>query len=748
MSDNHTNSSNTFNPPQNPEEDEIDLGELIATLLDGKVLIIVITLIALAVGVVSSFLMTPIYKADAMLQVEDSSSASPLGALEGVSGIFESKSPIQGEIEIIKSRMILGNAINKLHLDIFAQPKFFPVIGKAIARQYQSKNKGKISDPLFGSPEYAWGGESIKVSTLNVPQHWLGKKITLIVGQKGQFTLTDNDEQTIKGYVGKIVSKTIEGEEFRVYISVLNARPGTHFMLQKQPKSIAIQALNGKLSISEKGKKTGILSFTMESPFPLLAKNVLNEIANIYTQSSVEQKSAEAKKTLAFLDKQLPLIKNQLEVATTALNNYRQQQGSIDLTIETQGVLTGIVEQRTKITLLQQKRDELRGSFTAFHPSIIAIDKQISRLQAQIGQYNKKIADLPETQQVILRLSRDVQVNTELYTTLLNNSQTLKVAKAGTIGDVRIIDYAVLPLSPIKPKKSLIIAISTLLGLILAIAWVFIRKALHQGIEDPDFLEQHLDIPVYATVPLSPNQKALADRIKKGKASDKSMVLAIEDKDDLAVESLRSLRTTLHFAFLEAKNNIIMITGPSPGIGKSFISINLATVLADSGKKILLIDGDMRKGLMNKSFNMERDNGLSELILNEIDSKTAIRTITDCQIDFIPTGELPPNPSELLLHENFAVLLEELDEHYDHIIIDSPPILAVTDACVIGRMASATLLVVRSGEHSLRELQQSVKRFRQNDVNLKGIVFNGVPVSTSRYGVYNRYVYQYSYKDD
>jgi tyrosine-protein kinase Etk/Wzc len=310
-----------------------------------------------------------------------------------------------------------------------------------------------------------------------------------------------------------------------------------------------------------------------------------------------------------------------------------------------------------------------------------------------MNENDKQIERLPETQQVILRLSRDVKVNTELYTTLLNNAQTLRVAKAGTVGNVRIIDEAVPPTEPIKPKKPLIVAVSLILGLIIGVVWVFIRKALHRGIEDPDQIEKHLNIPVYATIPHSDDQAKFSEKLKKlgSLQANPTVILALENKEDLAIESLRSLRTTLHFAFLEAQNNIIMITGPSPGVGKTFVSTNLAVVLADAGKKILLIDGDMRKGFINKSLGLERENGLSDLISNSITLGEAIHPIAAANIDFIPTGSIPPNPSELLLHERFGQLLGTLSKKYDHIIIDSPPILAVTDACIIGRMASATL---------------------------------------------------------
>lgn len=734
----------------NQEDDEIDLGELIATIMDGKYLIAIITLVFLTLGVAKALIDAPIYKADAMLQVEVKSNS--LDALASVSSLMGGKESASTEIEIIKSRKVLGEAVKNLNLDIIAKPKYFPKIGAAIARRFQQQNiTDQVSAPLFGLDQYAWGGESIRIDTFSTPAGWVDKELILIAGEQGHFTLVDDNQQILEGEVGKpLIEQLGDNQQTLIlFVSLLKARPGTQFTLMKKSLVSGINDLSTNLAVVEKGKSTGILSFTFESNSPAVAARTLNEVANIYVKQNVEQKSKEAQNTLEFLDKQLPAIKDQLEASTTTLNDFRANKGSIDLNLETQNVLTGVVAIKTQLTLLQQKRDELRGKFTESHPAVVAIDKQIVRLQVQMNVNDKKIETLPETQQAILRLSRDVQVSNELYTTLLNNAQTLKVAKAGTVGDVRIIDEAIPPTESIKPKKLLIIAVSLILGVIAGVGWVFIRKAMRRGVEDPEQLEKHLNIPVYATIPHSNEQIKLSEKLKKldKKHNDQPMILAVENKEDLAIESLRSLRTTLHFAFLEAQNNIIMITGPSPGIGKSFVSINLAAVLADAGKKILLIDGDLRKGFINKVLGVNREDGLSDLISSTTTLDKAVRHIAAANIDFIPTGSIPPNPSELLLHERLGQLLETLGEQYDHIIIDSPPILAVTDACILGRMASATLMVVKAGQHPMRELEQCTKRLAQSGVHMKGIVFNDLPRTSSRYGSgYGKYVYQYNYQ--
>ncbi|MBA3755959.1 MAG: polysaccharide biosynthesis tyrosine autokinase, partial [Nitrosomonas sp.] len=290
--------------------------------------------------------------------------------------------------------------------------------------------------------------------------------------------------------------------------------------------------------------------------------------------------------------------------------------------------------------------------------------------------------------------------------------------------------------------------VAFVLGLFLGVVAVFVRKSLLRGIEDPDLIEKQLHIPVYATISHSKNQELLNKELSEPYKSirrNRPVLLTLRNKEDVAIESLRSLRTTIHFSLLEAQNNIIVISGPSPGVGKTFVASNLAAVMADAGKKILLIDADMRKGAINKMFGVKREDGLSEIILNNLSVQDATRKIPLVNFDFISTGTIPPNPSELLLHERFGQLLEGFTQQYDLIIIDSPPILAVTDAAIIARMAGASFMVIKAGMHTKRELEQSIRRFSQSGVTIKGIIFNDMPQSSSRYGYGYKYVYQYSY---
>jgi tyrosine-protein kinase Etk/Wzc len=214
----------------------------------------------------------------------------------------------------------------------------------------------------------------------------------------------------------------------------------------------------------------------------------------------------------------------------------------------------------------------------------------------------------------------------------------------------------------------------------------------------------------------------------------------------VAVESLRSLRTSLEFALVEAENNVIAIAGPSPGVGKSFLSLNLATVLASSGKRVLLVDGDMRKGRLHRQFGMERSPGLSDVITGASTVDAAVQPTGANDVWVLPTGRIPPNPSELLASERFRRALGELSRRFDLVLVDTAPVLAVTDAALVGRVAGMTLVVLRAGRHPLREIALAVKRLAQVGVRPHGFVLNDVTHRSGVLGSRYSYHYQYDYR--
>lgn len=729
---------------QDQTSQEIDLMALLGALIDRKYFIAAVTAVFMAVGVFYAVFATPVYQATAMIQVEDGGASVP--GFDDMAGMFESTSAAVTEIELLKSRSVIGEAVDTLKLDIVAEPKLFPVIGNRAFRKFTPMEAGDLADPSFGASSYAWGGESIDVFRFDVPRSAIGAGFTLVAGEgtdkNKRFTLLNGeDEVVLQGKVGEELSNG----KFNLTIRSLVARAGTEFTLVRKDRLNTILDLQAAIGASEKGKDSGIINLSLQSESTQFAEKVLDKVAAIYVRRNVERNSAEAQKSLEFLEVQLPEVKKQLEYAEQRFNDYQIKRQSINITLETQGVLEQVVELETKLQELELKRLELSRKFKESHPTYQGVLEQIEAVQKQKQNLVGEVGNLPETQQELLRLKRDVEVSNQIYTLLLSKTQELDIVRAGTVGNVRVIDHAEVNTSkPVKPKKALIVVMTTMLGGMLAVAIVLIQKAIHKGVEDPNEIEA-LGLPVYASVPYSDYQDKLTgfSRARKSKDKPKS-ILAVDNPADLSIEALRSLRTSLHFAMMEAKNNIIAISGPSPGVGKSFISVNLATVLAQSGKKVLIIDADMRKGYLQTQFGMKWDDGLSDLLSGRLTLEQVTKTSQVQDLDVITRGQIPPNPSELLMHSNFTKLVEQVKDKYDIVIIDTPPILAVTDPAIVSAHTGTTLLVTRFGQNHAREIELTRNRFEQNGIDVKGVVFNGVVKKASNaYGYYGYYNYEY-----
>jgi tyrosine-protein kinase Etk/Wzc len=703
--------------------DEIDLGKLFGILLDAKWTILVTTFLFAVGGVAVALLSTPVYKADALLQIESKNSGG-MGSLVGDMGeLFAQESSATTEIEIIKSRMILGETVDKFNLTTVVAPDYFPFIGKGLARM-----SGEVNQ--------------IGVSRYVIPGFAMGVKHRLLVvdAEKQMYQLVREDDQVVlEGEAGKLA----KNNGYELFITSVHAKNGQEFNIAKRSRLDAIEWLKRNLSISERGKQTGILQLSFMGENRTQITDILNHISQTYFLQNVERQSAEAEKSLVFLKDRLPDIKNSLTTAEDALNQYRQANESIDLGLEAQSTLTVMVELEAQLNELTFKESEVSQRFTKDHPAYKSLLDKRSTLLNEKERLNQQIQKLPKTQREVLRMTRDVEVNQQIYIQLLNKVQELSIIKAGTVGNIRILDTAQAYATPVKPKKPLVVVMAILIGGILSVVFVLVKAALHKGVESPDQIEA-IGLAVYASVPKSVLQLEIANNAKRRKQSKEQSLLAELNPADLSIEALRGLRTSLHFAMMEAKNNVLMISGPAPGIGKSFISTNFAAVTAKTGQKVLLIDADMRKGHLQHSLNVSADNGLSDFLSGRIDTNQAVKHSQIENLDVITRGQIPPNPSELLMHPRLKELVEWASQNYDLVIFDTPPVLAVTDPSIVGAFAGTTLMVARFGQNTAKEIDVARSRFQQSGIEVKGVIFNAIEKKASSAYGYGYYNYEYS----
>lgn len=704
------------------ESDEIDLLSLFYALIDKWKIIVGFTLFTTLVGVIYTIFSTPVYKADALVQVEQKGANSLLNDFSSV--LTGNKPASTTEIELIRSRMIVGKTIKDLSLDIAVKESFFPIFGKGLARLSSDNNQ-------------------IALSRFEVPQRWNDEPLKLTVIDDTHYTLSKDGKELLLGTVGEYSSN----QGVAILVSEIDAKPNTVFLVTKRSQLRVINDILDNLSIADKGKDTGMLELRLQGDDPILVQTILDQITKNYFAQNVERGSAEAAKSLEFLKSQLPRIKAELEDSENKLNKYRQDNDSVDLSLEAKSVLDLSVQLEAQLNELTFKEAEVSKLYTKEHPAYRSLLEKRQTLLNERDKLSSKITYLPQTQQEILRLTRDVKANNEVYMQLLNKQQELSISEASAVGNVRIIDTALVQPQPIKPKKALIVAVAFLLGLILSSGAIIIVVVLRKTIDSVEQLDD-IGLNVYASVPLSDWQskqnKTLKNTLKgrrKHNVRAKQLV-SVGAPNDLSVEALRSLRTSLHFAMLEAKNNILAISGCSPEIGKTFVTTNLAVVIADLGKKVLLIDADMRKGYLHELMNVDVKQGLSEYLAGQTEITSIIhKTESNAALDFIPRGVVPPNPSELLMHPRLSELLEWASKEYDMVLIDTPPVLAVTDACILSQYAGTLMLVVRYGKNTVKEVELGVQRFEQNHIKVKGVIFNGVERKGGSY-----YQYGYSYK--
>ena len=733
--------------PQQSLDDEIDLRQLFGMLLDGRYIIATAVALVAIIALIYVFLATPIYKANGIIQVEDNAPGVP--GLDDMAEIFASESSSATELHVIKSRLVLGRVVDELGLTVSVESNYLPIIGEVMARgtlPYQ------LSQPPLGLSSYAAGGEKITVAELSLPGYLVNQPLTLVAEGGQNYSLWHDEQLLIQSKVG-VLAFSDDGK-IEINLSELAANKGAEFTLTKAGRLSAVLKLQRQINVSEKGKDTGIIEISLEGAERQKIVEIVDSVSANYYLQNVQRMAAEAENSLTFLDEQIPRIQKELASSEEALNDYRSERTSVDLSLEAQSALDSLVQIEADISTMSINEADISRRFTPQHPNYISFKRQQRNLLGQRDKLSRKLEALPDTQKKILRLKRDFEVNQAIFLALQNKRQELSILKASTVGNVRILDKAEVMPETVAPKKTHIMVLAVLLGGMLGVIIVALKHFLRAGVTDPKVFTDN-GLMVHATIPHSENEEAYKQQVqflkrykerKKPKEHIKQTLLAADHPADLAIEALRSLRTSLHFSMLDASNHIVMLSSASPGVGKSFVSSNLAAVIAQTGQKVLIIDADMRKGYLHKRFAYSPDQGLSDILAGTVKASEAIKSTQIEGLDFISRGNFPTNPSELLMSSQFPEMISELESHYDLILFDTPPILAVTDASIIGSYCGAALMVARFESCSLRQVMAASHRFELNGVDIKGIVFNAVEKKASSY-YYDYGYYNYEYKE-
>ncbi|WP_429570948.1 polysaccharide biosynthesis tyrosine autokinase [Paraburkholderia sp. JPY419] len=729
--------------------------------------IVVTTVVVLTLAVAYLLIATPIYSADVIVRV-DPPEPNALGLALQNQELLPPPTPSSvTEMAVMESRSVLQPVIDQFRFDISVKPHKLPVLGD-IAEKFATP--GQPSAPWLGLKSYAWGGERVQIAALDVPRELEEEKLTLTALDNGGFELHGpSGELLASGTVGMPVKQN----GVSMLVKELAARPGTKFEVIRWNELDAIKRFESLIKIGDKVKDSGLLQIQYRDKSPDKAAAVANALGQQYLASAVASRQSNDTQTLAFINGELPRLLADLRKAEEALKSFRSNSQSMQPTNEAQAYLQGGLDLDKQIATLQLQRTQMLERYTPQSRWVQNIDEQLAQLKEAKAKFSDHFNGMPASERESVDLIRAQKVAETVYLGMVQKAEQLQVRRASTTGGAHILDPAMRPHMPVMPQPILVLGGGLVLGLVSGVVLVFMRRHVMIGVTDPRYVERQMSVPVFGEILFS-HQQVLLDRdATAGRKSlppatgrahpplqkslheiqlDKGIpnrILAARFPHDASVEALRSVRTAVTRDLAHARNNIVMVIGPTPSAGKSFVAANLAILHAEVGQRVVLIDADMRRGHLASLFNESNRGGLSEVLSERLPLRNALRSTRIDGLTFLSCGVRPENPAALLMKPRLKDVLERLSSQFDLVIIDTPPFLAVTDASIVANEAGASLLVLRSGMQSEDEIADTIRKVERAEGRIAGAVFNGIPLrrSTKNYGYETNYASDFGEND-
>ncbi|WP_242665741.1 polysaccharide biosynthesis tyrosine autokinase [Paraburkholderia ginsengiterrae] len=762
--------ANSLYPSSGTDRGQLSAGAMLTLMRDHIWEIVGTAVVVLTLAVAYLLIATPIYSADVLLRV-DPPEPNALGlALQNQESLPPPAPQTATEMAVIRSRAVLEPVIQKYRLDVSVTPHTVPLLGD-IAANFATP--GQPSAPWFGLKSFAWGGEHVQVGSLDVPQDLEEEKLTLIALGNGAYELRGpSDQLLVKGVAGTAV----RNNGVSMLVKQLDARPGTKFEVIRWNEIDAVKRFGNLVKVGDKTKDSGLIQVEYTDKSREKATEIANALGDQYLAYAIAARQANDTTTLAFINGELPRLLADLRKAEDALKQFRGSAQSMQPTSEAQAYLQGGLDLDKQIASLQIQRTQLLERYTPDSRWVQTVDQQLSQLKAAKGQFDGHFNGMPSSERQSVDLLRAQKVAETIYLGMVQKAEQLQVRRASTTGGAHIVDAAVTPHRPVKPEPPLVLTGGLVLGLLSGVMLVFMRRHVMTGVTDPRYVESRMSVPVFGEILFS-QQQSLLDRLgavrkalpgMRGSASqplsrgaddirnvdraadagvaepgviEHTKVLAARYPNDTSVEALRDVRTAVARDLAHARNNLLMVIGPTPAAGKSFVAANLAMLHAEIGSRVLLIDADMRRGHLASLFGESNRGGLSEVLSGRLGARHALRSTGINGLTFMSCGVRPENPAALLMNPYFKDLLAWLAGQYDMVIIDTPPFLAVTDASIIASEAGSSLLVLRSGMQGEQEISDTIKKMERAEGRIAGAVFNGIPVlrSTRNYSYVTNY---------
>lgn len=701
--------ANRLPPSPSPSPDDaFGLRGAVDTLLQHGRLAMLIFLLVFGAAAAYLLLSAPTYLADTLLQIDARPRATLLPNVTGADrpAAEGERVAVSGEIEILRSREVLLPVIAAVGMDI--------QVGDA--RRFGFLPVGArhgVEVPLFVVPE--------AYRALDFALHVEG----------GAWTLRAEDGATVaSGPVGQMTRFELAGEECRLTVNAAAELPPTRLKLQLRHEVKAYEDVLKQLRMFEPSRESSVVRISFEDSQPARAAALLNGLVSSYLTRTVQRRGNDDAKAVDYLEQQLAPLKRRVEAAENALSVEQNLSRPTPVVMEADALLRQRGELQRQLVELRIRRDLLLQRFTPAHPELAGVLAQINTVESSAGGLRNDVRQLPVQQRDLVRLQRDVQVTTELYTSMLNRVGLLRVTSASGLSTARQLDAAVVPVESVRPKAAAVLSVGAGAGIALALAAVLMARALQPTMSDSQELESPASLPTLAVIPQSEAQERLMNGRSKDEVNEDfgtHRLLVRSAPEDPASESLRSVHLSLMLRSRNMAAKVVLITSPSTGTGKAFVAANLAALMTENGKRVLLIEADLRRPGIHRFVGLDPlAPGLSDLLSDTRTLDEVVNRHPAVSMDVLLQGTASSNPGAMLMSLSLETAMAELRERYDHIVINAAPLLPSGDALAVGRLCDIALLVVRA-EHSLvQETRVAQRRLEQAGIKLEGLLFNGV----------------------
>lgn len=777
-------SAGVFAPqPEEFDSGDVDFRKIWLTLKRRRWTVALTAAFVVVVVAVWTILATPLWRASTLIRVDEDesnlmSSVPAIGALVGVPG---TGSQIETELRMLRTRPVAERVVADLNLNFrVTDPRDLPR-----DHLFASIDMGRnsIDDEYEIRPVKTGGYQLVSVDD-DTPQ----LRIEFTAGEPvelpaGRFVLADLSE--VADRTGQSVPTGIEIKTVR---------------FQR-----AVEDLMDEMVALRPERDANVLEVSYETTDRSLVHSVPNALAESFIERRIQAQKADALSTVTFLEAQVEETRQQLEAVESELADFREGEQMVAVEAEAEALVERLATLQTRRTQLDAERSALSqllseidaneedpdyrrlASFPTFfqnqaitgmlgslvqadsarsallarktssHPDVVTVEGRIQELEAQLGsigrnylgslsnqisaidtvlaQFGEELEEVPARQIRFARIQRQVDMLGELYTVLRTRLKEAQVQAAIDDSSVRIMERAIEPLEPVRPRPAWNLALAATAGLILGIVLAFVREYMDRRLHGSESIEALYGIPTMGRIP--------GLDVHDERDGGKPALVALDERHSADAESFRNLRTNIGFARRDRTVSEIVITSPSTGEGKSLTAANLAITMAQKGRRTLLLDADMRRPVQHEQFDAPLSPGLSECLLaDELLADVINPTMLDT-LFVLPAGHPPPNPAELLDSPQMDRLLETLRTRYDAVILDSPPVLAVTDSAVLAPKTDGVILVVRAEKTDKDAIALAIQQMRQVDAEILGVVVNDAKAE----GTYQSYYKEYYGED-